>query len=288
MILAIDMGNSNIVIGGIDETNTHFMERITTDTRKTDLEYAVSLKSILDLHHIAAEDLEGAILSSVVPPLNAVITEAVRKVTGLACKLVGAGMKTGMNIRMDDPKHIGSDLIVDSVAAKANYPLPIIVIDMGTATSITALDKNGDYVGGVIHPGLRVSLNTLSGSTAQLPSIDLESPGRALAKNTIEAMQSGILYGTAGMLDGILSRMEKELGSKATIVATGGLARFVTPLCSHQIEFDDLLLLKGLLILYRKTAERGGVYAAFRGTKKREPRLSFFMLTSGSLRSPEY
>ena len=163
-------------------------------------------------------------------------------------------MKTGMNIRMDDPKHIGSDLIVDSVAAKANYPLPIIVIDMGTATSITALDKNGDYVGGVIHPGLRVSLNTLSGSTAQLPSIDLESPGRALAKNTIEAMQSGILYGTAGMLDGILSRMEKELGSKATIVATGGLARFVTPLCSHQIEFDDLLLLKGLLILYRKNS----------------------------------
>ena len=237
MILAIDMGNSNIVIGGIDEASTHFMERITTDTRKTDLEYAVSLKSILDLHHIAAEDLEGAILSSVVPPLNAVITEAVRKVTGLSCKLVGAGMKTGMNIRMDDPKHIGSDLIVDSVAAKANYPLPIIVIDMGTATSITALDQN-----------------TLSGSTAQLPSIDLESPGRALAKNTIEAMQSGILYGTAGMLDGIITRMEAELGSKATIVATGGLARFVTPLCAHRIEIDDLLLLKGLLILYRKNS----------------------------------
>ena len=254
MILAIDMGNSNIVIGGIDETNTHFMERITTNTRKTDLEYAVSLKSILDLHHIAAEELEGAILSSVVPPLNAVITEAVRKVTGLSCKLVGAGMKTGMNIRMDDPKHIGSDLIVDSVAAKANYPLPIIVIDMGTATSITALDQNGDYVGGIIHPGLRVSLNTLSGSTAQLPSIDLESPGRALAKNTIEAMQSGILYGTAGMLDGIITRMEAELGSKATIVATGGLARFVTPLCTHRIEIDDLLLLKGLLILYRKNS----------------------------------
>lgn len=193
MILAIDMGNSNIVIGGIDETNTHFMERITTDTRKTDLEYAVSLKSILDLHHIAAEDLEGAILSSVVPPLNAVITEAVRKVTGLACKLVGAGMKTGMNIRMDDPKHIGSDLIVDSVAAKANYPLPIIVIDMGTATSITALDKNGDYVGGVIHPGLRVSLNTLSGSTAQLPSIDLESldgPSRKIPSRPCRAASS--------------------------------------------------------------------------------------------------
>ena len=194
MILAIDMGNSNIVIGGIDETNTHFMERITTDTRKTDLEYAVSLKSILDLHHIAAEDLEGAILSSVVPPLNAVITEAVRKVTGLACKLVGAGMKTGMNIRMDDPKHIGSDLIVDSVAAKANYPLPIIVIDMGTATSITALDKNGDYVGGVIHPGLRVSLNTLSGSTAQLPldrsRVPLDGPSRKIPSRLCRAGSS--------------------------------------------------------------------------------------------------
>lgn len=252
MILAIDMGNSNIVIGGIDETNTWFMESITTDTRKTDLEYAVSIKNIFELHQIHASQVEGAILSSVVPPLNPVILAAVKKVTGVNCKLVGSGMKTGMNIRMDDPKKVGSDLIVDSVAAKAEYPLPIIVIDLGTATTITAVDQKGDYVGGIIHPGLRVSLDTLSSRTAQLPHIDLENPGAVLAKNTVESMRSGILYGTAAMMDGIIDRMEEELGEKASLVATGGLAPFVAPLCRHDITVDDNLLLKGLLILYRK------------------------------------
>ena len=181
MILAIDMGNSNIVIGGIDEKTTYFMERITTDSRKTDLEYAVSIKNIFEIHHLDPMSVEGAILSSVVPPLNPVLTAAVRKITGKHLKLVGAGMKTGMNIRMDDPKKVGADLIVDSVAAKAEYPLPIIVIDMGTATTITVVDKHGDYIGGIIHPGLRVSLDTLSSRTAQLPHIDLESPGPAIA-----------------------------------------------------------------------------------------------------------
>lgn len=254
MILAIDMGNSNIVIGGIDEKNTWFMERITTDTRKTDLEYAISIKNILELHHIDSDDLEGAILSSVVPPLNPVLLTAVKKVTGLTCRLVSSGMKTGMNIRMDDPKKVGSDLIVDSIAAKANYPLPIIVIDMGTATTIYAVDQRGDYVGGIIYPGLRVSLDSLSSRTAQLPHIDLEKPGSIIAKNTIESMRSGILYGTAAMMDGCIDRMEEELGCDATIVATGGLASFVAPLCRHRIIIDDNLLLKGLLILYRKNS----------------------------------
>lgn len=252
MILAIDMGNSNIVIGGIDEQHNYFMERITTDTRKTDLEYAISIKNILELWHVTPPDIEGAILSSVVPPLNPILLNAVRKVTGLDCKLVGSGMKTGMNIRMDDPKKVGSDLIVDSVAAKANYPLPIIVIDMGTATTITTLDQKGDYVGGIIYPGLRVSLDTLSSRTAQLPHIDLEKPGAIIAKNTIESMRSGILYGTAAMMDGCIERIQEELGEKATVVATGGLAPFVTPLCRNKIIIDDNLLLKGLLILYRK------------------------------------
>ncbi len=254
MILAIDMGNSNIVIGGIDEKHTYFMERITTDVRKTDLEYAVSIKNIFEIHRLDLKDVEGAILSSVVPPLNPIIQAAVRKVTGMHCKLVGAGMKTGMNIRMDDPKKVGSDLIVDSVAAKAEYPLPIIVIDMGTATTITVVDANGDYVGGVIHPGLRVSLDTLSSRTAQLPHIDLEKPGPVIAKNTIESMRSGILYGSASMMDGIIDRMEEELNTKASVVATGGLAPFVAPLCRHHIIVDDDLLLKGLLILYRKNS----------------------------------
>ena len=188
------------------------MERITTDSRKTDLEYAVSIKNIFEIHHLDPASVEGAILSSVVPPLNPVLTAAVRKITGKHLKLVGAGMKTGMNIRMDDPKKVGADLIVDSVAAKAEYPLPIIVIDMGTATTITVVDKHGDYIGGIIHPGLRVSLDTLSSRTAQLPHIDLESPGPAIAKNTVDSMRSGIVYGSAAMMDGIIDRIEEELG----------------------------------------------------------------------------
>ena len=253
MILTLDMGNSNIVIGGIDEKNTYFMERITTDTRKTDLEYAVSIKNIFELYHMDPEKVEGAILSSVVPPLNPVILTAVKKVTGKTCKLVGAGMKTGINIRMDDPKKVGADLIVDSVAARSLYPLPIIVIDMGTATTITAVSKAGDYIGGIIYPGLRVSLDTLSGKTAQLPYIDLESPGPIIAKNTVDSMRSGIIYGNAAMMDGCIERMEAELGEKATVVATGGLAPYVIPYCRRKdIIIDDNLLLKGLLILYRK------------------------------------
>jgi len=254
MILAIDMGNSNIVIGGIDEKETYFMERITTDLRKTDLEYAVGIKNILELHAVRVKDIEGAIMSSVVPPLNPVLVAAVRKVTGLDLRLVGSGMKTGLNIRMDDPKKVGADLIVDSVAAKANYPLPIIVIDLGTATTITAVDRRGDYIGGIIYPGLRVSLDTLSSNTAQLPYIDLERPGAIIAKNTVESMRSGILYGTASMMDGCIDRMEEELGEPATVVATGGLAHFVIPLCRHKIHLDDNLLLKGLLFLYRKNS----------------------------------
>ena len=254
MILAIDMGNSNIVIGGIDEKTTYFMERITTDSRKTDLEYAVSIKNIFEIHHLDPASVEGAILSSVVPPLNPVLTAAVWKITGKHLKLVGAGMKTGMNIRMDDPKKVGADLIVDSVAAKAEYSLPIIVIDMGTATTITVVDKHGDYIGGVIHPGLRVSLDTLSSRTAQLPHIDLESPGPAIAKNTVDSMRSGIVYGSAAMMDGIIDRFEEELGESCSLVATGGLAPFVVPHCRHRITVDDSLLLKGLLILYRKNS----------------------------------
>lgn len=254
MILAVDMGNSNIVLGVIDDRKTWFMERITTDTRRTDLEYAISIKNIFELHRINPRTLEGAILSSVVPPLNPTLLDAIRKVTGLNSKLVGSGMKTGINIKMDDPKKVGSDLIVDSVAAKANYPLPIIVIDMGTATTITALNQDGDYVGGIIYPGLRVSLDTLSTRTAQLPHIDLEKPGSILAKNTVESMRSGILYGTAAMMDGCIDRMEDALGCEATVVATGGLAPFVSPLCRHRILIDENLLLKGLLILYRKNS----------------------------------
>nr|WP_315085175.1 type III pantothenate kinase [uncultured Lachnoanaerobaculum sp.] len=252
MILAIDMGNTNIVIGGIDNEKTYFLERVTTYTTRTDLEYSMYIKGILDIHGIKPSDIEGAILSSVVPPLNETVRNAIKKILGIECMLVESGMKTGLNILMDNPKTVGSDMIVDAVAAMDEYPLPLAIIDMGTATTISVVDKSGNYIGGIIHPGLRISLDTLSSKTAQLPQVNLDMPKKVIAKNTIDSMRSGILFGHAGMMDGIIARMEEELGEKLNVVATGGLAPFVTPLCTHNIIVDDNLLLKGLLKLYIK------------------------------------
>ena len=252
MILAIDMGNTNIVVGGIDDTKTYFVERVTTDHHKTDLEYAVTIKNILEIHQVALHMIEGAIISSVVPPLNSTLSSAVKKITGRSPLLVGSGMKTGLNILMDNPKTTGSDMIVDAVAAIREYPAPLIIIDMGTATTMSVVDQAGNYIGGVILPGVRVSLDSLSGKTAQLPFISLEIPSRVIGKHTIDCMRAGIMYGNAATLDGIIDRMEEELGSKTTVIATGGLAKFITPLCRHEIIYDDALLLKGLLILYEK------------------------------------
>lgn len=252
MILAIDMGNTNIVLGGIDEKQTYFVERITTNHSKTELEYAVNIKDVLEIDQIRPEEIEGAILSSVVPPLNAAILKAVEKILGKRPLLVGAGMKTGLNIQMDNPKTVGSDMIVDAVAAIHEYPKPLVIIDMGTATTLSVVDRAGNYCGGVILPGLRVSLDSLSGKTAQLPYISLETPGKVIGKNTIDCMRSGIIYGNVAQIDGIIDRMEEELGEKLFSVATGGLAKMIAPLCRHAIVYDDALLLKGLLVLYRK------------------------------------
>ncbi len=254
MILAIDMGNTNIVIGGIDEKNTYFLERLNTRKDKTELEYAINIKSILEIYKININAIEGAILSSVVPPLNNVIIRAIKKVTNLDCILVNNNMNLGLNIAMDNPCTVGSDLIVDSVAAMSEYTLPLAVIDMGTATTIFVVDKNKNYIGGIIHPGVKISLEALSTNTAKLPQINLELPKSVIAKNTVDSMCSGILYGHAGMLDNIISHMEKELNEKLTIIATGGLAHFVIPLCKNKIIIDENLLLKGLLILYKKNS----------------------------------
>ena len=243
MILAIDVGNTNIIIGVIDAKKTYFVERITTTIGKPNLEYAVALKSILEIYHIAPDQLDGAIVSSVVPPLNRTILNAM---------LVGSGMKTGLNILMDNPKSVGSDMIVNAVGALAEHEPPIIIIEMGTATTMSVIDKNGRYVGGAILPGLRVSLDSMSASTAQLPRISLDTPRRVIGKNTIDCMRSGVIFGNAAMIDGMLDRIEEELGEKTSIIATGGISKIVLPLCSHTITYDGALLMKGLLHLYEK------------------------------------
>lgn len=252
MILAIDIGNSNIVIGGIDTQKTYFVERITTTPGKTNLEYAITIKSILEIYRIETAAIEGAIISSVVPPLNRTLITAVKKITGITPKLVGSGMKTGLNILMDNPKAVGSDMIVNSIAAIREHEPPIIIIDMGTATTMSVINKNGQYIGGALLPGLRVSLDSMSANTAQLPRISLDTPKKVIGKNTTDCMRSGITYGTAAMIDGMITRIEEELLEPVTVISTGGLSKVIIPLCSHSIIYDGTLLLKGLLALYEK------------------------------------
>lgn len=254
MVLAIDIGNTNIVLGCIQDGNILFTERLSTDHAKTDLEHAISIKIVLELHHINPLDIEGAIIGSVVPPITTLMKKALYKITGCNAMIVGPGVKTGLNILMDNPAQVGSDLIVGAVAGIAEYPLPLILIDMGTATTVCVIDEHKNYIGGMIMPGLRVSLDSLTSRTSQLPRISLDPPKRLIGKNTIECMKSGILYGNAASLDGVIDRIEKELGQKATVVATGGLAGMIIPLCTHQIILDDELLLKGLLLIYQKNS----------------------------------
>ena len=252
MILAIDIGNTNIVVGVIRDDTPLFVERISTDSGKTDLEYAVMIKTILEIHHLDAEDYEGSIISSVVPPVTATVKSALNKLLGKDPLVVGPGVKTGLNIKIENPAQLGSDLVVDAVAGIAEYPTPLLIIDMGTATTISAVDKKGTYLGGVIIPGARVALDSLSSKASQLPHISFEAPKKAIGTNTIECMKSGSVLGNACLIDGMLDRMEAELGEPATVIATGGLARFIVPLCKRNIIYDDNLLLKGLWHLYQK------------------------------------
>lgn len=256
MILAIDMGNTNIVIGCIDDEKIHFEERISTDYSKTEVEYYVLLKMMTELHKINLEEVTGAIISSVVPPLLKVIQSAVVKLTGREPLVVGPGVKTGLNILMDNPRQVGSDMIVDAVAGIKEYGAPLAVIDFGTATTISIVDKNKNYIGGVIMPGVRVSADSLVARTAQLQKVSLEAPDRAIGKNTIECMKSGIIFGNAACIDGMIERMENELGYELTIIATGGLAKVIIPNCKRKIVEDQALLLKGLKIIYDKNTLR--------------------------------
>ena len=210
MVLAIDMGNTNIVIGCIDDDKVYFEERLATDLKKTELEYVVLIKTVLELYGIDSSQISGAIISSVVPQLVNIIREAVEKLIDITPMVVGPGVKTGLNIHMDEPRRVGSDLIVDAVAAIKEYGAPVMIIDMGTATTISIVDDKGSYVGGVILPGIRVSVDALASRTAQLPRISLEAPGHVIGKNTLDCMKSGVVYGNASCIDGMIDRMADE------------------------------------------------------------------------------
>ena len=252
MILAIDVGNSNIVFGSIENGDICKIIHMHTDQEYTAEEYGIKLRQLLDFYGIDAKGFEGAIIASVVPPVTGALKKAVKELTGLDCMVVGPGMKTGMNVRIDDPGTLAGDLVVGSVAAMACYGTPVIVLDMGTATTIVAIDENSNYLGGAIVPGVNLGLQALSAGTSLLPDIAFAAPKKVIATNTVDAMRSGAVYATASMIDGMIERMEAELGRECKVVATGGLSQTVVPYCKREIVCDDDLLLKGLWVLYEK------------------------------------
>ena len=233
MLLAIDIGNTNIVIGCIEAERICHELRLATDLVKTSDQYWMDLKGVLALYDLQADEIEGVIISSVVPPVLNSLRTAVMKLTGRTPMVVGPGLKTGLNIAGGNAGQVGSDLVV-------------------AATTMMAIDQTGTFLGGSICPGVKVSSEVLTTRTSQLPGISLEAPKHVIGRNTIECMQSGIMLGAACMIDGMIERMEEELGVKATVVATGGISRFVLPMCRSEIRYDRDLLLRGLRILYEK------------------------------------
>lgn len=250
MILAIDVGNTNIVIGCIEDGKILFSGRLTTDSQKTDMEFAVMLKNILTLNGMDTTSFEGAIISSVVPPINKALKSAVKLVTGKNAYTVNGC--EGLKVKIDNPSQLGPDLVVGAVAVLDEYKPPIVMIDLGTATTIFVIDKDGYYLGGSIMPGIMISQQALSSCTSLLPSISLEAPKSVIGANTIDAMNSGAVFGNASMIDGMLDRIEDELKCSVTAIATGGLSRFIASHCRHKIIYEENLLLKGLWLIYQK------------------------------------
>lgn len=254
MLLTLDMGNTNITIGVFEGQRLLFESRVATDHTKMEDQYAIDLMDILRLYGVNARDFDGAVISSVVPDLDHAIRGAVIKVTGVTPLIVGPGTKTGIDIRIDNPAQLGPDLLVGAVAAVARYGVPCIIWDLGTATTVSVVDARGVFRGGAIMPGVGTSFESLIARASLLPRIRMESPAHVIGPNTIESMQSGAVYGTAAMIEGMCDRIEEELGTPAAVIATGGMGRDIVPHCRRSVVYDDNLLLEGLRIVYDKNA----------------------------------
>lgn len=270
MVLAVDIGNSNIVLGCFEGEQILFIERLSTNQNSTALEYTILIKNILELNNLSHQSFEGGIISSVVPSVTHTVQNAMLRLinqensTGSGpdtparpVMVVGPGIRTGLKIMLDNPAQLGSDRVADAVAAIHDYPCPLIIVDMGTATTVSTVDRNKNFLGGMIIPGLRVSLDSLTMRTSQLPKISLDPPKHVIGSNTIDCMRSGIIYSTAASIDGMVERIEEELGERCTVISTGGLARVIIPYCKRDIIIDDQLLLKGLMLIYNKNCGSG-------------------------------
>ncbi len=252
MLLTVDIGNTNITLGAYDGDVLEFTARLATEQTKTADQYAVEIKNLLSLYEIGSEEVEDCIIASVVPTVARSVSNAVSKLCHIVPLMLGPGVKTGLDIKIDNPAQLGADLVAGAVGAIASYTMPCVIIDMGTASTVSVLDKNGAFLGGAIAAGVRLTLKALTENTAQLTSIPIEAPKSVIGKNTVECMQSGLVLGTASMLDGILEKIEQELGETPTIIATGGLSKEIITHCKSSIIYDENLLLEGLKTIYEK------------------------------------
>ena len=250
MLLAADIGNTNITLGVFDGEKLKGTWRIATGVHRMPDEYAIMILGFFDLQHIKASEIKDVVLCSVVPPLIGNFEELCQRYMHVTPLVVEAGVKTGIRICMDNPREVGADRIVNAVAAHQLYGGPVIVIDLGTATTFDAVSGEGDYLGGAIAPGISIATEALFTRTAALPRVELASPKRAIGRNTIAAMQSGIVFGYVGLIEGVVSRIQKELGDKAKVVATGGYAELLAKEARIIDVVNPDLTLVGLRLIY--------------------------------------
>ncbi len=253
MVLTVDIGNTNATLGAYKDDKLVFTSRLNTDKKRLADQYACELKAILNLHNSDENQFSGAIISCVVPEVLHAISDGIKTVIHKEPLIVGPGIKTGLNIHIDVPSSLGADLVTSGVGAKEKYPLPCLIVDLGTASKITVIDENGNFCGGAIAPGVRISLNALSESASLLPNISLNAPKKAIGKNTVDCLRSGVVFGTAAMIDGMVERIKEEISfSVKTVVITGGLSKNIAEHCKTKMIYDENLILDGLKNIYDK------------------------------------
>lgn len=250
MVLAVDIGNTDIAIGGFENDALRFVVRISTDTTKTVQEYENIIYQMLTQKGVDKDTVEGAIVSSVVPSLSWVLSEVMSNLYSVSALHVSNKIETGIDIRCDDPSSVGADLICACVAARYKHMTPSLVVDMGTATKLIAVSDDGAFIGVSIMPGVMMGMRSLSSGTAQLPQISLDAPPCAIGRNTVDCMKSGIVFGNAAMIDGMIERFCEEYGYDVPVYATGGFSPSIVPYCKRKITLDENMVLEGLYIIY--------------------------------------
>ncbi len=252
MLLVVDVGNTHTVLGVYDGEKLVHHWRVWTDREKTSDEYGIMIRNLYDGSHFSSREVNAIIISSVVPPLTPTIVELCVRYFGIAPVVVGPGIRTGISIKMDNPKEVGADRIVNAVAAHEKYRKACIVVDFGTATTFDYVSAHGDYMGGVIAPGANISAEALVRQASKLPRVEIAKPATVIGKNTVAAMQSGLYFGYVGLVEGIIDRMKKEIRKEPMVIATGGLARVIAGESSKIHVIDENLTLEGLRIIYER------------------------------------